>query len=46
VVQLIEQHPELAPGYGVDSGGGLVEQKELRLRKQRGDERELLLHAA
>ena len=38
--------PELAPGLGVDSGGGLVEQQQLGLVQDRGGQRQALLPAA
>src|SRR5439155_9760087 len=44
--ELGEEFPELAARYGVNAGGRLVEQQELRLVYERARERELLLHPA
>ena len=38
--------PEFAAGNGIDAGGRLVEEQDLRLRHQRADQREFLFHAA
>ena len=44
--QPVDLVPELAPRLGVDAGGGLVEQQQLRLVDQAGGERQPLLPAA
>jgi hypothetical protein len=44
--QVRQDIPEFAPRYRVDAGGGLIEQQNPRLRHQRADQRQLLLHAA
>ena len=43
---VVDHVPELAPRLGVDAGGRLVEQQELRLMQDAGGEREALLPAA
>ncbi len=44
--QLVDLAPELAPRLGVDAGGGLVEQQQLRLGEDAGAQRQTLLPAA
>ncbi len=46
MVKLVQDLPELAPRDGVDARRRLVEEEERGARQERGDERELLLHAA
>ena len=43
---VVDEVPELAPRLGVDAGGRLVEQQQLRLVQHAGGEREALLPAA
>ena len=43
---VVDQVPELAPRLGVDAGGRLVEQQQLRLVQHAGGERQPLLPAA
>ena len=38
---LVENQPEIAPGYGVDSEGGLVEKQQPWLMDQRAAEAKL-----
>ena len=44
--ELVDLVPELAPRLGIDAGGRLVEQQQLRLRQDAGAERQPLLPAA
>ena len=44
--EVVDHVPELAARLGVDAGGRLVEQEELRLVQDAGGEREALLPAA
>ena len=44
--EAVDLVPELAPGLGVDAGGGLVEQEQLRLVQDGGGQRQALLPAA
>ena len=43
---VVDQVPEFAPRLGVDAGGRLVEQQQLRLVQDAGRERQPLLPAA
>ena len=42
----IDQLPELPPRERIDAGGGLIENKEIRIVHQRAAEADFLLHAA
>src|SRR3954469_5769985 len=44
--ELVNVLPELAAGFGVDAGGGLVQQQQLRIVQQTCGERETLFPAA
>ena len=41
-----DEPPQLRPADGVDAGGGLVEDEQVRLVQHRQRERQLLPHAA
>ena len=41
-----DEFPELAPGQGIDTGGGLVENQQVRVVDERAAQPKLLLHAA
>ena len=43
---VVNEIPELAPGFGIDTGSGLVEQQQLWLVQNTGGERQPLLPAA
>ena len=41
-----DEFPELAPGQGIDAGGGLVKNQQVRVVDERTAQSQLLLHAA
>ena len=43
---MVDQVPELPARQGIDAGGGLVEDQQVRVVDQRAAQAELLLHAA